>query len=85
MSEETELRDIKELFAETVTDILEEIGVSRANFEDDDIMAMVRVYAVGDFMNCYDEFMEFVTNGDDKRAMTLGEIRRSRGLWRAAS
>lgn len=77
MSPDTHLEDAWDLYAKTMDEIMQEIGISSDRFTREDLHDLART-GFAEFQKIYDEFVLWVVYGDDKKAQTMAMLRAMR-------
>lgn len=74
MAPDVHLEDAWDLYAKTMDEIMQEIGISSDKFTREDLHDLART-GFGEFQKIYDEFILWVIYGNDKRAKTMAILK----------
>ena len=77
MSPDVHLEDAWDLYAKTMDEIMQEIGISSDKFTREDLHDLART-GFAEFQKIYDEFILWVVYGNDKKAQTMAMLKAMR-------
>ena len=75
--------DVSQVFSEALAQLMTEMGMTRDRYTDDEIVRIVRSCVSEEYANVWDEFIDWVLYGDDRKAKTKAMIRMGRSAWRS--